>query len=477
MLIFALGLRNLRAHRAKSVVVGFIMLGGSFLVVVALALLDGAEQAMERSVTGSLAGDFQLYDADARDPLVLLGSAFISVADVGRIEHYEEVQAALESTPEVQAVVPMGFDIGSIGIPGPLDQALTELRALARQGASTASVAQVVHGVRELVGELSTELKTRRAVAADPGRLAQQEATLAALAEDGFWNHLSEAPLAGLERLDTEVAPLADNGIEILFRYLGTDLDRFRSRFSGFELVKGMFVPTGKRGFLFSDRLYERRLKHSVARGLDELLEHAENGQAIADDPRQRARVHRVVSQWRHIARQLDPRESEAVRQVLSSELSLEGELPELLEAFLSVDDKNLRRRRELFYLEIAPRVELYSLRPGDTVTLRSFTRRGFLRSVNVIFYGTYSFRGLENSDLAGVYNLTDLETFRYLFGVMNPAEQAELDALRAEVGIEDLAVDEVEDALFGDGAPEVVAASEPSSFGAVGTEVFEGAK
>ena len=79
-LLWALALRNLLSHRAKSLVVGSIMLGGTLLVVVGLAVLDGIETSMRRSITGSVAGDFQVWSADAKDPLTLLGSSFIASA-------------------------------------------------------------------------------------------------------------------------------------------------------------------------------------------------------------------------------------------------------------------------------------------------------------------------------------------------------------------------------------------------------------
>ena len=38
----------------------------------------------------------------------------------------------------------------------------------------------------------------------------------------------------------------------------------------------------------------------------------------------------------------------------------------------------------------------------GDTLTITAFTRSGYVQSVNVKVYGTFQFRGLEKSALAG---------------------------------------------------------------------------
>ena len=477
-LVVTLALRNVAVHRTKSLIVGAIMAFGTALVVVGLALLDGSEAAMRASITGSVSGDLQLYDAEARDPLVLLGSSFIAVPDVGRIDRFEAVAEVVEALPEVEAVVPMGFSIGNVSTPGALDRVVGAYRR-ALEG-SPAERARAAEAVRGLAAELRAELTQRKAVAADVEAVEAERALLARFAPGGeVWDEPD--PRAVLERLETQLAPLDDGGEQLLFRFLGTDLGLFGQHFDGFSIVKGGPVPDGRRGFLFSDKFYERRIKHRVARALDRIAERRDDGELVDEDPGQRARVRRVARQWRRITRQLDEREAREVSEGLRAyfaerDVPAEGDLSELLQAFLTVDDATLDERRELFYDLVGPRIELYALHPGDVLTVRSYTQSGFLRSVNVTFHGTFTFAGLESSDLAGIYNMMDLMTFRHLYGVMSTEEKAELADLRAQVELTEAETrDELEASLFGGEAAveapapaAVMAEIEEASFGGV---------
>ncbi len=86
----------------------------------------------------------------------------------------------------------------------------------------------------------------------------------------------------------------------------------------------------------------------------------------------------------------------------------------------------------------------------GDTVTLRAFTKAGYMRSINVEVYGFFEILGLERAAFAGETNLLDLASFRELFGYPTAADAAELSSLTAELGVRHLERDEVEAALFG---------------------------
>jgi ABC-type antimicrobial peptide transport system permease subunit len=125
-------------------------------------------------------------------------------------------------------------------------------------------------------------------------------------------------------------------------------------------------------------------------------------------------------------------------------------DLAGLLEELLKVDDANFAARYKLFYDSVAPRVQLYPFKVGDTITLTSFTQSGYLKSVNVKVYGTYAFEGLESSDLAGALSLVDLMTFRDLYGARTAALDEELVAMKKDVGATDVDRASAEAALFG---------------------------
>src|SRR6201999_3317855 len=100
-------------------------------------------------------------------------------------------------------------------------------------------------------------------------------------------------------------------------------------------------------------------------------------------------------------------------RAKLQKELGLptdtKADLGGLLAKFFATDDANFQERYDFFYRELAPSLELYRVRIGDILTIKSFTRSGYVQSVNVPVYGTFQFQGLEKSTLAGALNLMDM--------------------------------------------------------------------
>ena len=47
-------------------------------------------------------------------------------------------------------------------------------------------------------------------------------------------------------------------------------------------------------------------------------------------------------------------------------------------------------------YRELAPSLELYRVRVGDSLTIKAFTKSGYVQSANLKVYGTFAFKGLE---------------------------------------------------------------------------------
>jgi ABC-type antimicrobial peptide transport system permease subunit len=72
------------------------------------------------------------------------------------------------------------------------------------------------------------------------------------------------------------------------------------------------------------------------------------------------------------------------------------------------------------------------------------------MEAVNLKLYGTFNFKGLEKSPLAGFTSLTDIQSFRELYGYLNPARRAELEAIKKESGARDVSREDAEAALFG---------------------------
>ncbi len=464
-LLVLLALRNLLSHRVKTLLVGALLVFGSTLVVVSTALIDSIELAMERSITASIAGHLQVYSAEGKDDLALFGSGFMGADDIGRIDDFTKVQEALSNLPNVKAVVPMGIDMASVTAPGEIERALESLRLAVREDDSTRQSKFTVQ-VKELLGQMKQERVNSRAIVSDTKELDEELELIERGLSETLWSGFEANPLDVLEYLDTKVAPMAEQGRMMYFRYLGTDLDLFVDHFDRFEVAKGTPIPSKTRGFMFSERFYERAVKHKVARRLDWLQrELHEKERTIAEYPGLDGRVRRLTRQYRRITYQLDEGEAKELTAQLKILLpDTQGGLDKLLTEFLTLTDDNFDARYAWFYKHIGPMLQMYAVNVGDVITLRAYTRSGFLKALNVKLYGVYRYKGLEKSDLANGHSLVDMLTFRELYGLMTDAKKAELADIKAEVGLQDVSADDAEAAFFG-GDDEVVATAENSAF------------
>jgi ABC-type lipoprotein release transport system permease subunit len=464
-LMVLLSLRSLWTHKVKTLTVGSLLFFGTFLVVVGTALLDSIETSMARSITASLAGHVQLYDKDAKDPLALFGSGFMGSDDIGEIGDFSKVKAVVEAVPNVKAIVPMGIGMATISTPVELDQVFASLREAIR-AKDQAAIDALAKRTRTIADDLILEYDNRAKITTDTEKVAKAQADLARVKSDAFWAELAAEPEVALTFLDSRIAPLASDGRMVYLRYLGTDLDRFTTNFDRFQIVSGEMVPSNHRGMVLSETFYEKQLKHPIARSLDRIRDKRAQGATIADDAMLRTAARELPKQYQRITYQLAPGDAATLETQLRERFpSTTGGLPELVQAFLAVDDANFDARYADFYELMAPHIKLYDAKPGDVITLRSFTKGGYLKSLNVRVFGVFRFSGLETSDMAGAQNLVDMMTFRELYGQMTADKRAELADIKADVGMKDVDRESAEDALFGDAAVVEEHAANPDGF------------
>ncbi|HEY0840180.1 MAG TPA: FtsX-like permease family protein [Vulgatibacter sp.] len=453
-LLLRLALRSLRGHRVKVLIVGSLLAFGTFLLVFGTTLLANVERAMEASVTGSLTGQVQIVSQKAKDDLAFYGPAAASEQDLGVIESFSEVRDAVLSIPNVKAVIPMGRHVAQPLLGNELDETLVELRRALDDGDGERRD-RLVRRLRRTFGLLLEASRLGLQVSAHPEEVEAEIADLEKAGSDEFWAGFEVEPEPVLAFLDTRIAKLADEGWAHYIPFIGTDLDAFAASFESFELAEGEMVPKGHRGFLFNKTFFEDFSKNRVARALDKVRESRElDGKRIADDPALQEQVKSLSKFTRYVTQQLDPEDAAAVESGIARLLpDATGDLDAKVAALLEVDDGNFDERYDFFYAEIAPRIRLYKVKVGDTFTMRSMTRAGYPKAVNLKVYGTFRFKGLERSALASAYCLMDLMSFRDLFGLMTVEKRAELDFIRAEVGLADLGREGAEDALFGSAA------------------------
>ena len=461
-LLFQMALRNLGAHKVKSLIVGSILFVGTLFIVVGGALLDSVNAGMEKSITQSVAGNLQVYSDKAEDKLALFGGMSFGATDIGEISDFEASVGPLRALPNVKTVVPMGIVNSTVFGKNDIDIVLESLRSAVARG-DEAQKAILVARVRRIVTTLAEEIASREAIVADKEKLARDMEALKEADTDTFWAGFAADPLPALDFLDAKIAPLASDARLLYLRLVGTDLDLFTESFDRFTIVDGERVPPGQPGILLSKRTYEKLVKNKVARDFDKIYKDwGEGGKKVAADKAQAEAISRMARQYQRITVQVSPDQVAPLTAELQAALgSTEADLGALVTQLLTVDDANMEARYALFYKAVAPRVRLYDFPVGSEITLRAFTNSGYMRSFNVKIWGTYEFKGLEKSDLSTAMNLVDLPTFRSLYGKMTAAQQAELKDIKANVGVQDVDRGSAEDALFGSGSIEADAPAE----------------
>ncbi len=454
--------RNLFASRLKTVIVGGIIFFGGMLVVTGNSLLDSVVASMSRSVIGSVAGHIQVYNAKSKDPLEVMGRMMMGDPDLTQLDDFSKVRASLLKVPNVKSVVPMGISGALVTSGNTIDLALEKLRNAvkaerdaktdAERARAKAEVASEKGHVRQIVSVLQGDLKNAKAVLDEKAIDPADAAAVTRAASDQFWQDFDKDPFNSLEFLENRIASQAADADLLFLNYVGTDFQAFQKSFDRMKIVEGTMVPPGKRGFLFAKQVYEDQLKLKAARRLDKIKEGVDSqGETIATDPDLKRMVRENTSQVREILLQLDAQKTTDFRAKLQRELgSQETDVGKLLVNFFQTDDQNFHQRYDFFYKELAPSLELYRVRIGDVLTIKAFTRSGYVQSVNVPVYGTFQFQGLEKSTLAGALNLMDMVSFRELYGFMSGEKLAEIQALQKEAGAHDISRENAEAELFG---------------------------
>jgi ABC-type lipoprotein release transport system permease subunit len=466
LLAIRLATRNVAAYWVKNLIVGAILAFGTMIVVTGSALLDSLDVAMRKSITTSVTGDLQVYASDARDPLQMLGDSNFGGSDNGEIADYRAIEAALENVPEVQETLPMGIANATVFGANDIDRVLEELRAAVRDN-DMARGDVLLERVRRISADIAPELDRIATITSDQQKVDDDKASVARVASETFLTEFHADPLGTVDWLDSNIAPLDTNSRLAYLRLLGTDIDAFARTFPRMQLTEGAMVPTGERGIILNETMMEQWIKNILAREFDEDHETIGTSGTLYD------RVQRNSRQYRRILYQLDPAEADALLPKLQALLgSQTSDLASLLKDFLAVSDETIEVRYKFFYDEIAPNIRLYDINVGDTLPLRSFTKSGYLKSVNVKVYGIYRYRGVEDGDqAAGAYCLIDMLSFRDLYGKMTESQLAELSDIKASMDAMPASSGNLDEAFFGGGeALETTAQSSAGALSALAT-------
>jgi ABC-type lipoprotein release transport system permease subunit len=458
--ILRLALRNLLASRAKTLIIGAIVLLGTVVVVAGSSMVESVDRGMRSSIQGSLGGHIQVYEAASKDELELYGG-MRGESLLEPMEDFARVKEALLTVPNVRTVVPMGVDTALVATGNQFDVALERLRADTRRlldGDQDPELlrryqAHKAHA-RRMVELLQEELAAARSIADDTllRDRARESADLRRAVAPAIWDGFDQDRLGTLEFLENRIAPqFMDSGFTFV-RYVGTDLDTFMAAFDRTEVVEGARVPKGERGILLGKWYSEEYLKLKNARRLDKIKDARDlQRRRIAGDEELSRFVRENSTQLRDIQLQLDPIQAEeAARRLRQALQSSQVELPKLLAELFTTSDADFDQKYRIFYDQLAPLLQLYSIRVGDTITIKAVSKSGYFNAVNVKVYGFVQFRGLERSGLAGIMSLLDLATWRDLYGYLTREKAQEIQALKQQAGLRSVAREGAEAELFG---------------------------
>ena len=457
--IAQIAFRNLFASRLKTVIVGGIIFSGALVVVLGNSMLDSIVTSMSRSVIGSVAGHIQVYSSKSKDPLEVLPGMAFGEPNLKQLDDFAKIKQTLMTVPNVKAVIPMGISGALVTSGNTIDITLAKLREAVRRKlanpgdkAAEAQVAAERGHVHQIISVLQTDLKNMKALVEEKAINKDEVEAVGRAASDEFWASFDRDPLNALEFLENRIAPQATDADLLFLRYVGTDPAAFARSFDRMRIVEGKAIPQGERGFLFSKLVYEDQLKLKTAKRLDKIKEARDIKKAlIATDLDLQRYVRENQSQVREILLQLDAPKTKLFRERLQQHLgSQETDVATLLAALFKTTDDNFDAQYAFFYKQLAPELELYRIRIGDNLTIKAFTRSGYVQSVNLKVFGTFEFEGLEKSGLAGALNMMDLVSFRELYGFLTSDKLAEMKEMQSAVSAKSVSRENAEAELFG---------------------------
>src|SRR3989339_877119 len=415
MIIIKMALRNLFSHKMKTLIVGTVLILGSFFAVVGVTFVFAISEGMKNSLTHSITGDLQIYSKLAKDKFSIFGDENGSYPDIDYVENFATIKNILEKeVSNIEAIVPMGGNFAMVNPGNILDKKLEELRQCFKEKIfDAAKILELKEHVHAIILDIEAQFfnNTASIVSVSAEDSAKVRADLDTARAESFWKDFDAKFERKIEFLSNKIAPLIFDDNVLYVSYMGTIPETFARSFSQFEIVKGTNIPPGHRGMVLTDRFYEEEVKHRVARRLDKIKRSLlEDHETIKGSKTLQDKITSNISQSAEVYNQLTPKRAEEIVVKLQAFLSSkESDIKKLLEDFLKVDDANFISRYDFFYSEIAPYIVLYKVKVGEVFPITTFSKYGTSHSLNIKVYGTYRFKSFERSPIATGFNLIDL--------------------------------------------------------------------
>lgn len=463
MVTIKIAFRNIFLHKLKTTIIGLILVFGTVLAIMGNAFVDAITKGMQRSLTNSVTGHIQIYSSKAKDKLAVFGSIDGSLSDIGYVNDFKKVRDVLmKNVDNIKSIIPLGLNYAMVSPGNLLDIKIEELRQSYKkksegdQKASEQILALTDH-IRKIIEEVKYDFETNgdRITILQDEMFKQAPDNLKKALSDEFWSDFSSKYEEKCEFLGNKIAPLIFDENFLYFAYMGTVPKKFQEGLPLFEIVKGEQIPPGKRGFLFNDFVYETMVKHRVAKRLDAIKKDIEkNRKKIKGTKTLEDSVKANTKQAAEIYNQLDGVQTNILIPKLQKLISSnDTSIRALLEKYLDMNDDNFMTRYNFFYEHIAPHILLYKVKIGETFPVNAFTKSGYSASLNMKVYGTFKFKGFEESPLSGNFCLIDMISFHDLYGILTPEKKSEVDDLEKEMGLEEFSSNDV-NAMFSRSKP-----------------------
>ncbi len=201
LLLLQISFRNIFSH-FLNVVIGLIILFGTFFFVVGGSLVDSMDKAMSRSIIGSVAGNAQVFQATSKDAPALFETW--QIPDLDPIPDFSKIKGPLEAHPNVKKVVPEGVNTAIVVYGNTIDQVLEKLRK-AENGTTPLpkeKIESLKAHVRQIVSVIQTDMSKIDQIAVKGAVDPQSYKDLAVASSDSFWKSFDRDPLGHREFLE-----------------------------------------------------------------------------------------------------------------------------------------------------------------------------------------------------------------------------------------------------------------------------------
>lgn len=430
--------------RRVNFLVGALLILSSALLLVITTIRKNIEAATHQTLVEGFLGHLDLFSAKGPDDPSLY--ALEGPGELVAMDHFEKIKERLLKVPNVASISPLGALAVDYAGGNELDRLFASLRSrvndkLAGKAEALAPGEEGLEALearaRFVIGLMAEEKAAQKTIY-DPVEFQEETDALAKAGSDAFWSGFDADPLPALEFLENKISPLGSGEVQAQLAMGAMRLENVPAPYNRVQIVDGTAIPAGKRGVLLSKFAYEDTFKIKTARRLDR-IKHAlsvEGRKIDGDVELERWVRDNRTGGPRELLFLLGPERAKTVVSRLQKDLvTTETDPKKLISSLLETNDSNFFVRYELFYRDVAPLVDLYRVHLGEPLPLSALTKTGYFRTVAVPLYGTYKFKDLDMAHpIVRELSLTDLMTFRELYGAPNASEKAEIAALASTI-------------------------------------------